>query len=96
MGCHTALDLVQRREFGRGYSPCLGGPVGCHLAEAQWPPLKRDDSPGMVLANGGCQVDPSLSEVGLHHPVVLEQLLLLRLQGGRRSNSSTPAQWSSQ
>jgi hypothetical protein len=28
------LDLVQRQELRRGYSPHPGGPVGGHLAEA--------------------------------------------------------------
>jgi hypothetical protein len=61
---HTTLDLIQRRELRCSYSPCLGGPVGCHLAEAHQPPPERDDSPGVVLADDGRQADPSLSEGG--------------------------------
>jgi hypothetical protein len=91
---HVMLDLIQRREFERGHGPCQGGSVGCHLAEVQWPPLERYNPLGMVLTNDGRQGDPDSSEAGQHRPVILERLLLLRLQG-RQSSSSALTQWSS-
>jgi hypothetical protein len=57
------------------------GPVGRHLAEVQRPSPERYDPPGVVQINDGRQGDPGSSEAGQHHPVILEQLLLLRLQG---------------
>jgi hypothetical protein len=35
----------------------------------------------VVLADDGCQIDPSITEAGQHRPVLLEQFLLLRLRG---------------
>jgi hypothetical protein len=85
------MDLVQQRKLGRGYGPCPEGSVGCHLAEAQRPPLERDDSPGVVLADDSHQADPGLSEAGQHRLVVPEHPLLLRLRGVLTVDFGTPS-----
>jgi hypothetical protein len=43
-------------------------------------PLERHDSSGVVLLEHFRQGDPSSSETSQHHPVILDDLLLLRLR----------------
>jgi hypothetical protein len=77
---HTTMDLEQRREGRSGHGPRPGGPVGRHLAEAKRPPLERHDSSGMILPEYFCQGDSGSSETPQHCPVILKDLLLLRLR----------------
>jgi hypothetical protein len=61
--------------------PVQGGPVSRHLAETKRSSPERHDSSGMVLPEDFCQGNPSSSEAPQHCPVILEDLLLLRLRG---------------
>jgi hypothetical protein len=67
----------------RSWSPSRGA-VGHHLAEMKRPPPERHNSSGMVLPEDVRQGHPGSSEMPQHRPVILEDLLLIRLRGAVR------------
>jgi hypothetical protein len=78
---HATLDLEWQLEGRSGHSPRPGGPVGCHLVETKRSPPEQHSSSGVVLPDDGGQGDPGSSETPQYRPMILKDLLLVRLCG---------------
>jgi hypothetical protein len=78
---HATLDLKWQREGRSGHGPHPRGSVGRHLAETKGLPPERHDSSCMVLPEDFRQGEPDSLEAPQHHPMIVEDPLLLCLRG---------------